>query len=544
MHNIFNMPYTIQSPTFENLPMKDLFNAKKVSKTASLNVEEYCRSRFNVDSFYSTFFPKEEHCKEFKNKLEEAGALASSFALIHILSRQSPKPATLYLYTPTGYVYSLGEFLSERKFTFEPLPEKRIDKDMISAQATSFKEALLIEHQKPIPNTGKLSEMCDDSTVASVFYFRKGDLEICIVGTRNEPMEVILSFHTTKQIVSLYPKTSFVQRRALILKKLSDTTESVLRSFEAEGWSTFKTTPAIQYITFTDELSYQTRWVGDDHCWITDQRYTDPSHNRYRSLWVTSWHLTCPDIDHTELTCQRLEHSALTNRYPLTWETERAIWAHPCFFDIDPDRIITDTDEVEDFEDTCSETSERHDDLAPRKHRCGHGPNQRPVPIGKSLSLSSNKLHPSLAASRTIHDHSDIEPALIEYLRDFYPLMRQANRMNHIMRSIRSELDQVQNTFGTSHEYIVYPTSHALAIVLQTIEDVKRCRGYRAVKFTLNFTLNTATNTVTTTCTIRVPEPEAEKIETDLSLVSTWSEDHTMQAGVVIKILAEEDTSV
>ncbi|KAK7037371.1 hypothetical protein VNI00_011121 [Paramarasmius palmivorus] len=544
MRNLLYMPHTIQSPIFDNLPIQDLIKFRTLSKHAFMDVQEYYKRTMGPSALYGKAFPNEQECIAFRAVLREAGAIVSSFALVYILSRRPPRPAIIYVYLPSNYVSKLGGFLSQKSFNYEPLPAKVVDKQVLPAQAENFQAAVEIEHRRQRPNTGHMHELCDDSTISGVFCFTKKDQSIYVVGTRTEPFEVILSFHSTlfmniataDQFVSLYPKTSFVDQQALILKDLSPLTRSAIETFESDGWSTFNMSSAIRSLDPGDELSHRTRWVGDDHCWTTAPNQHHANSEQYRSFEVSSWQLACPGIDSTIVTHERLEHRFFSQTYPLTWEAERAVWAHPCFFDLDPNNAAEDGDsdagasiEDSDLSDGDSETSVTTTASLLES-------------VEAEMAQCKYVVTTMACTHRAINTEADIEPAMVDFLRGFYPLMQKAGQTNRNMLKMKMDFIALHDNLPDSANAITFPTGHAVNIILQHVEDIRRSGRCPSVKYTLNFTLGTFTNKISTACVIEVPEAALEKIEAYLAEVSVWTEQHLVEAGVIIRLVAKKDS--
>ncbi|KAK7032392.1 hypothetical protein VNI00_013140 [Paramarasmius palmivorus] len=539
MKELLQMPHTVLTPVFDNLPIQDIVKLRTISGSAYADVQGYYKTTFSISKLYDPFFPNEGDSSTFQSLVTEAGGLVTSFTLIDILSRQPLKLAPLYLFTPAKYVAKAGNFLLDLKFGFNPLPQKTVKTKTFSAQSSTFHEALIKEHRESRPNTGELPELCDDSTVSGVFGFSRGNATVWVVGTRTEPIEVILTFHSRKRIISLYPKTSFVEKRALILNTPSPSTQIILQTYENAGWTLSSVIAATDLTSPDNERSLYTRWIGDSHTWVLDMEEEPHPTIEYRSLQVTSWHLDCPDIDRTTIVYERMEHNTLAHSYVITWEAERAVWGHPCFSDLDPNRLDDcgdaghpDVEEVDLFSDTDSETSESSVDTTESFLESTKA----------DMKQCEYMVTRSSCQHRAINSASDVEPAIVEYLHGFYPLMRETHRTNYNIRKMRTDLLDLHDAFPNIAGHIQYPSGHVICVILQTVEDVRRSGRCKSVKYTLDFTLATATNRITTTCTIKVPKAEVNNIENIISVNSAWSQEHLTEAGLTVMIV-ENGTS-
>ncbi|KAK7016393.1 hypothetical protein VNI00_018919, partial [Paramarasmius palmivorus] len=68
---------------------------------------------------------------------------------------------------------------------------------------------------------------------------------------------------------------------------------------------------------------------------------------------------------------------------------------------------------------------------------------------------------------QTINTQEDVEPALVEFLEGFYPLMKNAHRANRNMHKMKIDFMALDNAFPIPPDTISFPTGHALAIILQ-----------------------------------------------------------------------------
>ncbi|KAK7049904.1 hypothetical protein VNI00_005334 [Paramarasmius palmivorus] len=518
------------------IPLQRLLELKTLSKTTNIDLTHYYKSAFGLSKIYDIFFPKASEQALFRQELAEGGSLVSTLALVQLLARQPVRPAELFVYTPAHRVLKMGKIFLDSKYNFQPLPEKRTSTWVISAQPPTFEDAVYTEHSKWYPNTGDLDEYCDDSTMSGVFRFKKDGNRVCIVGTRTEPTEIILTFHSTlfmnvataEQIISLYPKTSFVDKQALILKELSPATQAILQTFENAGWTTLAVISGEQALHPDDELSLQTRWVGDSHTWIVAGSGSPKlAGDSYQPLEAISWHISCADLDHASVTFQQLEHSTLSRSYPVTWEAERAAWSHPCFFRTQPIQMLGNiTVTVEDDTDDSSDTS---DSSVSTTSSLIEG-------IDAEMKQHEYTVTNNVCEHRTVNSSEDMEPALMEFLKKYYLLAYQTYKTNRNLKKIRADLLNLKSTYGQISNHIQYPTGYAMCLIMQHIENVRRSEQCDAVKFQLGFTLTTATNTIVTTCTIIVPEDKVDVVEEELNGSIDWTDDQLLDAGVIVRV--------
>ncbi|KAK7038682.1 hypothetical protein VNI00_010566 [Paramarasmius palmivorus] len=527
------------------LPINQLVRLRSISNWTLANVNQYYKTAFGASPLYGRYFNYEDQTS-FRSKLAKTGAIVTTLSLVHILSRQPVvQPSKLYVYSPAEHVQELGIFLAESKYKFSPLPPKTTDDITIPAQAGTFEDALRIEHSRSKPNTGNLPEFCDDSTVSGVFNFKKDSNVICIVGTRTGALEIILSFHSTlfmnlataNQIISLYPMSSFVRKEALVLQDLTPTTLGVLQTFEAEGWRTTTTLSGEQALSTVEELSFQTRYPGDHHTWTIDMEPTvSPDTNRhYRALRVSSWHLTCPDIDTTSLTFERLEFENLGMSIILTSEAEKAVWGHPCFFEQHHSLLSRCTMEIIDTNNPASSDNDSDSE-------CSMSTTDS---LLTALDAEMNQYRYTVTSDSCNHSavfhYTDFESAVTEYLRGFYPLMKATHESNLTVRKIRAYLLSLDARFPSETQPILHPSGHALVLILDTLENIRKMGHCHTVRFELDFTLATATNTITTICTVVVPGRLIDTIREELSRLDSRDESHFTAAGVLITFEGYDD---
>ncbi|KAK7033684.1 hypothetical protein VNI00_012684 [Paramarasmius palmivorus] len=351
MNALNNLPYPAQTTLFDVVPTKDLLALRVVSKETLLDLNQYTSTTFALPNIYGHFFTPNQQ-PVIRTKLAHAGGLISGPAVFDMFRRQSAEPQRIDIYAPENTIPAIGQAIKEMDYTYQPLPSKVKNRWNYDKQLPVFEDAVRCEFSKWCPNTGDIDSFCDDSTVAGVFTFaNKKEKEIRLIATRTEPVEVILSFHSTHlmnfatatEYVSLYPKSTFLDKRALVLETPTTAMQGIYDQCGKEGWTTTNSLTAEEVLRRDDELSLQTRWVGDSHCWIiklAQLKDFNQEEAQYHALWVASWHLSCPGANRIQISFHRLEDKRLANPYILTWEAEKAVWAHPCFRALE-DAIVT-----------------------------------------------------------------------------------------------------------------------------------------------------------------------------------------------------------
>ncbi|KAK7040817.1 hypothetical protein VNI00_009413 [Paramarasmius palmivorus] len=321
-----------------------LARLKRVSRGVRNEVVFYEQVYFGLGKLYGAFFHSQDAIAEFRRLQLLTGALVSGSAVVSYLSRARFRPSDLDVFVGKQWALLVGQFLMKQGYSFVPLTTVFIRKRLRSeAQPSTFVEAITDEFMKARPNTGTVADRYEMCGIAGVFNFcKKGGPKVQIVAVCQEPIAVILGFYSTlvlnvataTEVVSLYPWTSFVEHRALYLKRDTLAVEAARFKYERRGWRSLSMLTAQLYLGCDSELSTKIRWFGDGHSWVV--RFTPlkgmPNASRlYDSLAVTSWSLRCLDPEHVCLSVSRLDREYFARSYFVHPSAEHAVRDHPCF---------------------------------------------------------------------------------------------------------------------------------------------------------------------------------------------------------------------
>ncbi|KAK7049471.1 hypothetical protein VNI00_005502 [Paramarasmius palmivorus] len=448
---------------------------------------------------------------------------------------------------------SMGQEIQDLGYKFTPLPTVMEGKRKKSEQQMEvFEEAVVAELSSWVPNTGDIADRYKNTAVAGVFNFLNDDgMKIQLVATKGEAIEAILGFHsmmniaTAMHLISLYPTTSFLNNEAIYLKEFSPSVIKAVQKYEQRGWSTVTMITAENALDVGSEVSFKTRWIGDPHCWITElaeiPNFKVPP-GAYRGLWVVSWHHFCPGPQSIRIILNRFQSKSLKRTYVVTWEAERAIWSHHCF------RMLEE------------KIRWRMARRIPGKVRDGQANSpilNRVIPAEEPTPLSLTSRPPTIATEtpfaqaddaqwKYIADHqhcvhrnanniANVEDAVIEFLRDLYPLFDKKFKTN-------SELLRVKRDFGFARKYYAgfkgpdaYPTGHTISAIMRCVELIKHIEQRDSVKFSLRFS-RVKKQMVWTTCIMFVLPQCVSLVKKELA---DWPKDVFDSARLTIRIGAE-----
>ncbi|KAK7019400.1 hypothetical protein VNI00_018089 [Paramarasmius palmivorus] len=545
--NLLNsLPFPAQRITFDETSVYDLINVRRVSKDTLRDVNEYYASTLGAGRIYGTFFSEERLQTKFRKAIARAGALVSGISMAKVFLRDQTDISHIDVYTPWSTANSIAEIVAEANYTFKPLPRKTKDGRTYDAQHSVFEQAVSAEFSKAVPNTGDLDEICDDSTAAGVFIFEDEHCKtIRIIGTKTEPIEVILAyptalhmnFATATQYVSLYPKTSFIDKRILKLAITSPADKHTYEEYETKGWTIMNELSAEEALHPNHELSLQIRWFGDPHCWIINLSPLDDmdlEDARYRPLSVTSWHLCCPFTDSTRISFERLEDARLPSTYIMSPEAEIAVVQHPCFNPFTDKGTKFYQEGAENPEDGGEHYFENETDSAT-------GGESIPSPSTSERKLQRYKAGLDPCTHGGTSGNYNLEKAISEYLAELYHLIAECHTKNVNYKRIRENLIHARETFTKMEDNLVQPTGHAIYLIFRCIDDVRKTSGNKPLEYMLELTLVPMNRAVVTTCTILAPEEDIHHITRKLAGQPNWSDDLHMDANVIMRFQSIEE---
>ncbi|KAK7027414.1 hypothetical protein VNI00_015250 [Paramarasmius palmivorus] len=554
MDRLSTSPYTAQSPLFQNLLTRDLLRMHEVSKSAYEQIEQYYRTEFGPSKLYGDFFTSLQDVTAFREQMAKNKAIVIGEALVHMLGRTNVTSDILEVCLPANQLVSMGEKIAQLGAIYSPLPPMEYNGKVVStAQHPIFHEAVTTEYRKIFPNIGDLAERYDDNCIAGLFVFKtERKRQIHLIAASSEPVEVLLGGHSTlsmniataHQVVSFYPTTSFIDKKTV---RLMDNTPSITKLTEAYGKSGWVSADALtgEEVLHPDhELSIKTRWFGDNHCWVIDHPAvsTEGNHDPYLSLKTCSWYLCCSSATATRLVRNRMENENFKNAHVVTWETEKAVWTHPCFWflegdllfrrvarrstnSVDSTLVIPDSNDIFDIgykemanmfaaSERGSEMESQRTDLAEWKYIRGK----------------------TECSHRSVRCISDLEPAVVEFMKGLYNKVNENHKKNHNLRMIRNDIIRIRKLYSSLSSSIQQPSGYAICIILQCIDDVRNTGCCETVQFQLEFSLSPPNKKLHITCSIIIPEDKVNAVQSELAEITTWNQEEFRQAGVSVRL--------
>ncbi|KAK7032073.1 hypothetical protein VNI00_013442 [Paramarasmius palmivorus] len=271
--------FVLSNATFCFLSPLELARLKMVSRSVRREVLSYEAVAFSLRGLYGPFFGSLSSISLFRQLQLGTGALVLGSALVQFLSRSSFTPSDLDVFVAKDGIISIGTFLAASGYRFVPLSSVKEGNVVRSeAQPPDFRQAVRNEFFKSRPNTGDFADRYEYSGIAGVFSFTNDDgMKVQIVAAERQPIEVILGFYSTlvlnvataTEAVSFYPRSSFVERRALYLKRSTAAVEKARQKYEGRGWASVDTLSAQEYLALGSEFSHIPRFWQDSFCWTT-----------------------------------------------------------------------------------------------------------------------------------------------------------------------------------------------------------------------------------------------------------------------------------
>ncbi|KAK7021860.1 hypothetical protein VNI00_017207 [Paramarasmius palmivorus] len=561
MDPISNAPYPAQQPLFHNLSTRDLLHMREVSKSTSSQVEQYYRTALGPQKIYGAFFSSLDDVTAFREQMAKNRAIVIGESLIHALRRNNTTPTVLEVCLPANQVLSMGERISKLGATYTPLPAMVYNGKVVSTpQLPQFSDAVNMEYRKIFPNIGDLAERYDDNCIAGLFVFKTtSKKEIHLIAASSEPAEVLLGAYSTLamnmatayQVISFYPTTSFIDNKALYLMEDTPSISNLRQGFEKCGWTSVNSLTAEEVLHPNHELSIKTRWFGDSHCWIInhpDLRLDTPTIDPYLSVKTCSWYLCCPSADTTRLVRNRMENDNFQTAYIVTWETEKAVWSHPCFWFLEGDILVREL----------TNNATRHQDTTivvagvPELLHVGR-PGRTTVSPEELERISERESARSDLAEwkyvrgktgcthRNVKNLQDLEPAVVEFMKGLYAKVNDNYNKNHNLKMIRNDIIRIRKLYSSLSNNIQQPTGYAICIILQCIEDVRNTGHSDIVQFQLEFSLSPPNTKLHVTCSIIIPADAVNAVQSELANITSWDQAEFNRAGVSVRIATLQD---
>ncbi|KAK7051110.1 hypothetical protein VNI00_005222 [Paramarasmius palmivorus] len=507
---------------------------RKVSSSTRSQVQCYDRVVFGENSIYGAFFTSPEDILKFRIEQAATGAIVSGSVIVKVLSRLRFKPADLDVFVKGCHALRVGNVLVLLGFKFAPLAAVRDGNRLRSVeQSPDFAAAVETELRSCNPNTGTVEDRYENTTIAGVFNFeREGGARIQIVATRGEPVETILGFHSTAvmniatatQVISLYPRTTFVHHKSLFLRPPNQAVFNARVKYTSRGWSCVDTIPAVDYLEYGSELSGCTRWVGDPRCWtinLTPLPQDASLDSAYAHLLTTSWNIRQIDATSARIVKTRLTSPLLSNSYVVTWEAEQAKHEDP---DASVERqtiaieagVVEETgpdggSEVDD--ESVTGSSSDLSETSPSEHEC----EVAALDMWNYMAAKGDCYH------GTIDDENGLDQAVTAYIEGLYPYIRHSETTDYNILRLRRRFSVIPTLFPEITEPATLPTAHVVLLVLDCVQRVVSACSGEDVKFNVQFTKRTINGRehICTQCVIVVPTRELKEVR---RRVGNWTE--------------------
>ncbi|KAK7019815.1 hypothetical protein VNI00_017904 [Paramarasmius palmivorus] len=515
MTALINLPHLALTPVYDALPIDNLFNARKVSSTVRRQIEEYTSVTFGLNRLYGSFFSSAEDILQFRLVQHETRALVSGTSLVYVLSRSGYPLTDLDVFLPFGCVEKFGLFLLRAGYRCSPVDLSSDDPEVLLRKQEA---ALLDMLAAGVRDTDKLvlTDGYKANHVSTAFVFDRLDgKRIQLVGTKTEPIHAILGFYSTlvmnvatsNDLISLYPNTSFVQHAALYVQDITPPIQDARKRNEERGWVPISMVSARTSLESKDELSFKTRWVGDQHCWVFPlpplaELAGQP--DAYRTLSVTSWLLHSPAPGTLRVVFNRLDSDVMRSQFVINWDEDREKWVYNCFRNMDGRfRWVTTASEglnsMGDVDGYLGEFVRRDSSLA--RWACFYS-NASPDEV---FAMQDGQLHEDL----------------VRFVSQLYPVLDDRYTDNVVLDRLREAFGRAFRHYTGMGAHVEHPTGHTVTVILQCLEEVLTVANCQDVDFTLGFTFDRDLHRVWTTFIIFVPSGMIDHVREDLCYWST-----------------------
>lgn len=276
-----------------------------MSQDLYLAISSYRRRAFSLVKLMSPYF-SESQLKDFRELQARTGAVISGSMALQFFGRIRYDKSDLDIYVEHGQCLQIAKFLEDIGYLYKPRP----------SQGSEL--AARVDHVAR--NLGRIK--LDDGHylgrgMADVFNFDKGDQKIQLITAVNDPVEVILAFHSSEfdesfsnirtltlriytacvmnfithsHAFSLYPRATFVEHRSLVCPTIGSDATAAKAKYQERGWNMVNLTAEEARSPSSDfRHRHSPRWIGDSSCWTI----TLPplSHPVTEKFFQQSWQL-------------------------------------------------------------------------------------------------------------------------------------------------------------------------------------------------------------------------------------------------------------
>ncbi|KAK7024524.1 hypothetical protein VNI00_016199 [Paramarasmius palmivorus] len=532
MDKLSVMPYPFWEPFHDSVSPDGLALLKRVSPLTRHEVRLYESKTFCVSRLYGRFF-SEPDIGQFRRVQARCGALVSGSVVVQFLSRKVFEPGDLDIFVPFLELVRLGQFLSSVGYVFQASASSSGK----SGEGT-FEDAVLDAIRAFGDEEGGVRGDYDDPAVVGVFNFvNEEQKRIQLVGTQRDAIEVVLRFYssssfvtglsslcaddssqaltmnivTSSQVISFYPRTSFVEDVAVYLKYPTDAVASGAAKYEERGWSSESMITAICALAVDGELALKTRWVGDSHCWVIDLEALDDLVSdvvAYPTLRVTSWSLECASQSSVRVSPNRMECPSLPDGIVVSWDAERELWSQECMLAIAShlaDRHVSDS----------ATLFERY----PWEYVRSGGQDQETSSAREHFVFSAVDCWLRDSEEDAVGDQRDLEQHqayVFRFLSALYPRMNDEFRLDSDLRAMHRAFVSAAEMYEGVASPSDLPSGHVVALLRRYVRYVRQTGYEDRILTELRFWFDWEYNKVWTTCTVRVSADQLVKVKEDM----------------------------
>ncbi|KAK7027389.1 hypothetical protein VNI00_015225 [Paramarasmius palmivorus] len=558
-NDFLHFPHTILTPIFDNMSVSQLRKMRRVSTTAMQEIRAYDKITFSEKQLYKQFFSADD-IDRFRAVQSKTRALATGDAITFHLARTPVQATLLKVLVPTDGLLDMGKFILSANFNFVQA-SYYVGNTYTTDISSSFNESFRKDCTTRIVT---LEEGNEDRPSGGIYTFQNSiGVTVELTRTLNEPIDAVLAqrstldmnFATHNEIVSLYPRSSFIEKKAFYMNErdtLSGTTDD---QYIIQGWTFATMISAVTALDTDHELSFKTRYVGDRHCWIvrfeqpvqSDTPGTTSETSMFNDLlFLSSWHTYCPTPSSTQLIRNQASCGFPPHSLVITWEAEKALWAYDCINmvnDIYSARVCQNEDvECLDLLNSFGE-AQKDDRRVNNRH-------QHYQYLIKRVMVHRIYLHGDFPAEASdwgpsqedeLNQMTTYEQALhttTRFLTKLYPILESNFVESSAFTQMRQDFQASVELYSVFGATIQCPTGHTVSTLIKCIEDMNHTRFCSGAKFSLYFDLEWEEDRLWTRCHFHVPLHILASVKEDLKC---WSEEEFTNAYLKVVILQTDE---
>ncbi|ESK89567.1 hypothetical protein Moror_8700 [Moniliophthora roreri MCA 2997] len=269
IRNIFELPPTTHDHLFRDLSVKDLLYVSKASRAANAAVKEFHKRAFRIENILSPYFNHRD-IRAFRILQFTFGVLIGGSTALSFFERYPYPDSDLDLYVEFRYCGILAHFLEGVGYRYSPA--EFVD----GSQPKDLTEAIEHSIRRASPTAPDRSEQYDLKGMTGVFTFvRDNGKKIEVIASRANPFEVLLGYHSTVVLnivsysyaISLYPRSTLLDRVALKLHVRTTKAAEACEKYEKRGWTMITSVDAATAVSRNSDLNMFVRHLNDRFCW-------------------------------------------------------------------------------------------------------------------------------------------------------------------------------------------------------------------------------------------------------------------------------------